>query len=228
MAKQSAEMVGLQGKYPGVTVEELHWGCIYCGDEVSLVNAGLVKAEWLPGKPDNPKVSLRVALVNGTMQVLPTRCVATREQEENLLSIARRNKTKYEVWKRFPAEEIDRRKRREKIEKLHEDKAKRIAEFPADHEAFRKRQLHYVGAILEALRRSFVEADGGYSFGQDLVIDFDIMAEQLLEMINDGRVYFSQEKRREAIARIESKALADYPRFASFMTTTLAVAKAAG
>lgn len=210
----------------------------YKGTESQLVEAGIVKSEWLPSLHGNARTSTRVGLVEGQMRLLPFGVMATRFQEENgLIHIFRAGKSTFRVQVRKTQEEIERRQEeeqretlRKEIEKYSKDKAKKIAELPADHKAYLRRELHMIKSMMSTIRTSLTSGfgyTGGYSFSPSLVVEFDILSDHLIQMVKEERIYFNQEKRQQEIAKIEDEFMAEHPQFSSFMKATLAIGKAA-
>jgi len=205
----------------GLTLDEHRWGRIYKGDETSLVAAGLVFSEWLPGKSGNPKLTLRVAPVNGSMQVLPSRSYASEKQREGMISIRRRGKSKYEVWICHSAEEQEKLEMLEKIKAAHEAKAERLAWLPANADEYRQNQIEHTSFFKKIIPVRL----GGYGFSDDFLSEFDNRIDDLIQAAQQAQVYFDPDERKEAIAEIERRVMEDYPEVCFSMTPSLKLVK---
>lgn len=91
----------------GVTVEELYWVRIFKGSEASLVEAGLVESEWLPGKPGSNKGSITVVFEDGKARLLVGKGRGTKRGD--YINIMRTGKDRYWVSKRRSHAEIESR-----------------------------------------------------------------------------------------------------------------------
>lgn len=84
------------------------WGLIVTGTAESLVAAGIVRHEWLPGYPGNNKTSLTVILDEAT----PRLTTGTRScHGSGTLNLSRRNSREFDV--RVPWSEADESRQRE-------------------------------------------------------------------------------------------------------------------
>jgi hypothetical protein len=118
-------------------MEETEWGKYYRGTEAALVASGLIKPEWFPGKPGNPKTSCYIVMLDGEMKVVHYTSMGTRLLEDI-------TKIKlYKVGKRFAAhihfskEEQEQKYLRNEIERLHADKQKALNDAPKNIGQFR-------------------------------------------------------------------------------------------
>lgn len=111
-------------------VEEYQWGKYYRGTEAAFIASGLMKPEWFPGKPGNPKSSCCIGMLDGEMKILPYGAIAHRRRKE-LTSIKL-----WKVGKQFAAyvpfseEEKERKEVKKRIEKLHAEKKQKLESAP--------------------------------------------------------------------------------------------------
>ena len=183
----------------------------------------MIKPEWLPGAPGNPKGTVNVGLINGEMKVLPADpSFPTTEQCDNGFILIRRSSKgrlavslfclKQEREKRVEAEGLERAK--ERTEEAYKKIDKNLSELPTNPGAFAKRQIHTLESFMSIIRGSLIEGcgySGGYSFQSDLIDEFDECAARLIKMTQDANIYFSQEKRQKEIADIRDRVLQQYP-----------------
>src|SRR4051794_28640651 len=84
------------------------YGNCYSGTASKLIEAGIAKAEWLPGQYGNAKTCTRVGLIDGEMRLLPFKAIAKNFQKKNgLIHIYKASKSTFTVDVRKPQEEID-------------------------------------------------------------------------------------------------------------------------
>lgn len=214
----------------GVTVQELYWGRIFRGDEAALVAAGLVQSEWLPGKPGSNKVSITVVFEDGKARLLVGKGRGTSRGD--YIKIMREGKDRYLVSKKYSHAEIESRDIQDKIREARDKEAKKMAELPANFNAYRAEILGVAEMFLDGIRIVATSPENsGYSFAHDFLAVFDIAAGQILGAIQTGKIDFDRAQRSAVIAKIhhnatEEKRKAD-PEFSAFLEATLASAKAA-
>jgi hypothetical protein len=210
-------------------VEEYEWGKYYRGTEAAFIASGLIKPGWFPGKPGNPKSSCHIGMLDGEIKILPYKSMENRLREE-LTTIKL-----WKVGKRFaayidwPKGEKERRSRMKEIEKAHQAKANGIACIPADHKEYVQKQVHSLTCRMSVMRTNLTRGfgySGGYYFSAELVAEFDIVADHLVQLLQEEPVHFNKGTRRREIAKIESEFIDKNPEFSAFMATTLAIGKA--
>lgn len=203
-------------------VEEYPWANEYRGTEAALVESGLIKPEWLPGKPGNTKGRVSIGLVNGEMRILPARTSPTTDQEDKgFITIRKTSKGRFEVWIYCLKRERERRKKVARlefkntmIEVARKEMGKGIAELPTNADEFLWRQLRHAECMISVTRKSFFDGygySGGYGFSSDFMDEFDVAMERSIQTIKDAHIHFDQEKRQKEITDIRDRVLAKYP-----------------
>lgn len=206
----------------GLKVTEYAWENEYRGTDAAFINAGLIKPEWLPGLPGNPKGRVMVGLVNGEMRILPAGPFPTDDQFNNgFIAIRRSSKgrlivsiycLKKEREKREEAGYLERKKRL--IEEVRKEIDKGVAELTTSPGAYVWRGSHTIRAFANGIRSSLTDSfgySGGYSFLVELIAEFDSTVARLNQMINDAPISFDEEKRQKEIVGIKNQVLAKYP-----------------
>ena len=207
----------------GLKVKEYSWENEYRGTDTAFIEAGMIKPEWFPGAPGNPKGTVNVGLINGEMRVLPADPSFPTDEQCNtgFIFIRRSSKgrlvvslfcLKQERAKRVEAE--DRERAKERTEEAYKKIDKNTSELPTNPDAFAKREIHSIESFMSVIRGSLIEGcgySGGYSFQADLIDEFDECAARLIKMTQEANIYFSQEKRQKEIADIKGRVLQQYP-----------------
>ena len=204
---------------------EYSWGNIYKGTEADLVAAGLLKTEWFPGKPGRAKTSSRIALKDGAMQPIPIGILA--DKEAGLISIRKYGKYKFEVWVHFTKDEREKRSQMEEIKKLHAEKQKELDSAPKNIEEFRVSKSESIEWFLRGMFDMFRRASNGYHYSRKVVEEASDLISDLMELAEEGQVYFDQQRQDYFLDDVEKKAQKAHPEFSAFMATTLAIGKAA-
>lgn len=211
----------------------------YKGTETQLVEAGLVKAEWLPGKNGNARTTTRVGLIEGEMRLLPFKVMATRFQEKNgLIHIWKYGKTQFQLQIGKTEEETERaiereneeRARqavREKVERIHAEKKRKLDAAPKRPEDFRESRTSILKSLLEGVFNLYRRADNGYHYSRDVIEQAHNLLCDLFELAEDGKVYLDPKRQQYFLDDLEEKAEKADPDFAAFMKATIAIGKAA-
>ncbi|PTR16974.1 hypothetical protein C8R31_101127 [Nitrosospira sp. Nsp2] len=215
------------------------WNC-YRGTEAELVEAGIVKAEWLPGLHGNAKTATRVGLIEGAMKLLPFGVMATRFQEENrLIRIFRASKSTFRVQVSTTPEEREReieqenaaRQReilRRDVERIHAEKQQVLDAFPKSSEQFSAKRYQILKEMLGPMfNHYFCRADGGYHYSREVIEKARDLVTDLLELAEEGQVYFDKQRYQYSLDDIKEKDIKAHPEFSAFMAATLAIGKAA-
>lgn len=212
------------------------YGNWYTGTGFELVEAGIIKLEWLPGINGNARTTTRVGLIDGNMELLPFGKMATEFQKENgLIHIYRRGKHKFEVavgaTKEEREQEIERENRetlRKDIEKQHAEKKKSWDALPKSKDEFSSKRSRLVKGLLEImLDYQFASADGGYHYSHEVIDKANDLMADLVALAGNGTVYFDKTRYQHELDDIEEKHVKANPEFSAFMATTLAIGKAA-
>lgn len=208
-------------------VEEYQWGKYYRGTEAAFIASGLMKPEWFPGKPGNPKSSCCIGMLDGEMKILPYGEIGHRRRKE-LTSIKL-----WKVGKQFAAyisfseEEKERKELKERIEKLHAEKKQKLESAPKNPDDFLRKNVSSLKHVLEMVLNSFRRADNGYHYSREVVEEASDLICDLYALAERGKVYFDPKRQKYFLDDIEEKAEKAHPEFSAFMKATLAVGKAA-
>jgi hypothetical protein len=208
----------------------------YVGTGFELVEAGIIKSEWLPGVNGNARTTTRIGLVDGELELLPFGKMATEFQKENgLIHIYRRGKHKFEVCvgrtKEERDQEIERENRetlRKSIERQHAEKKKSLDAIPKNEDEFLAERSRIIRALFGQLFHFyFCRADGGYHYSREVIDKARDLVTDLIELAEDGKVYFDKVRYQYSLDDIEERHVKANPEFSAFMAATLAIGKAA-
>jgi hypothetical protein len=208
----------------------------YVGTAFDLVEAGIIKSEWLPGVNGNAKTTTRVGLIDGETRVLPFGKMATRFQEESgLIHLYRRGKHKFEVCvgktKEEKEQEIERENRevlRKEIERRHAEKKKSLDALPKNKDEFLAERSRIIRDLFgQMFSFYFCRADGGYHYSREVIEKARDLITDLIELAEEGKVYFDKTRYQYALDDIEERHVKANPEFSAFMASTLAIGKAA-
>lgn len=211
----------------------------YLGTETELVEAGIVKSEWLPGLHGNALTTTRAGLIEGEMKLLPFGVLATRFQKENgLIHIWKRGKTKFEVQVAKTQEEVEReierqnaeREREElrgNVERIHAEKRRKLDAAPKSPKDFRESKASILKGFLEGTFNLYRRADNGYHYSMEVIEQAHYLICDLLELAEDGKVYFDKVRYQHSLDDIGERDVKAHPEFSAFMAATLAIGKAA-
>ncbi|SEM81602.1 hypothetical protein SAMN05216404_101232 [Nitrosospira multiformis] len=208
-------------------VDEYSWGKLYRGSEAEFVAAGLIKPGWFPGKPGNPKTSVRVGMLDGEMKVLPYLAVSESVRKKYTIKIFRSGKSRFEVWVRYSEEEQDRRDLNKRIEKLYAEKKRELDEAPKTTGDFLKSGSWKIKGFMEIVHSMFREDENGFHYAPEVVEEAQELIADLVSLAENGRVCFDPIRQKYFLDYIERKFEKENPEFSAFMKTTLAVGKAA-
>jgi hypothetical protein len=231
----NANSTAVSRKSTELHVEQFDWGTYYRGTEEAFVAAGLIKPEWFPGKPGNPKISVLVGVVDGEMKVIPYLSMSDRERRDrSSIRISKAGK-RFSAYIDHPHEELERieeegrRKRlRERIEKQHAEKKKELDDFPKSSEQFIAQRSHITKGMLEVIFNfNFCRAHGGYHYSREVIEKARDLISDLVELAEEGKVYFDKVRYQYAMDDIEEKHVKANPEFSAFMASTLAIGKVA-
>ncbi|SDA27045.1 hypothetical protein SAMN05216315_1324 [Nitrosospira sp. Nsp18] len=208
-------------------VEDCWWGKFYQGTQADLIGAGLVKLEWFPG-PGTAKTATRIAIVDGEMKVLPLGRMATREQQEKgLVKIFQASKNVFKVHIAYSREQIERENFKREIERQHADKKRALEAAAKSPGEFLHDQKRVIKGLLEVVFNHFRRADNGFHYSKEVIEQANDLICDLIELAEDGKVYFDQKRHQHFMDDVEEKAVKAHPEFSAFMAATLAIGKAA-
>lgn len=199
----------------------IDWCDTYTGTADALIEAGLVRADQLPGLPG----------VNKTMRTFaPDGREARKGQNFRRFPGARRIVKR---GQRFavqvtvgPDEQARRRERYEKslevkqqrwkFERASEKAQQHIDSLPKSHEAYRDDQATYLG-WLEGAAEAVLSTSGGFSFDADTADNVRVLVGAIRQAIAEGRTQFRQADLDAQVAEIHAKARSADPDFARFL-----------
>ena len=207
--------------------EEHHWGKFYRGTEASLVATGLVRPEWFPGKPGNPKHTVHLGMIDGMMKIMPYLSMPENERYEKTEIILRKEGSNFAASIHFSKEERERKSLRKEIEKLHSEKQKELDRAPKNIEEFRISKSESIEWFLRGMFDMFRRASNGYHYSRKVTEEASDLISDLMELAEEGQVYFDQQRQDYFLDDVEKKAQKSHPEFSAFMATTLAIGKAA-
>lgn len=208
-------------------VEEYDWGKYYRGTEAAFIASGLMKPEWFPGKPGNPKSSCCIGMLDGEMKILPYGAIAHRRRKE-LISIKLWKVGKqFAAYVHFSEEEKERKELKERIEKLHAEKKQKLESAPKTPGDFLKKKSRKIQDFMEDIHNLFRRAENGFHYAPEIVEEAQELMADLISLAANGRVCFDAVRQKYFLDDIERKAEKAHPEFSAFMKATLAVGKAA-
>lgn len=216
-------------------IGEYWWGKLYRGSEADFIASGLVKPEWLPGKPENPKHTAHLGLVDGSMKIIPYLSIPNSErQKKTAVSISKAGKRllvriHFSEEEQQRIEEEEKRQRlKEEIERQYAEKKKSLDALPKSSDEFLAERSRILRGLLGHLFNFyFCRADGGYHYSREVIEKARDLVTDLAELAEDGKVYFDKVRYQYALEDIEEKHVKANPEFSAFMATTLAIGKAA-
>jgi hypothetical protein len=216
-------------------IGEYWWGKLYRGSEADLIASGLVKPEWLPGKPGNPKHTAHLGLIDGSMKVIPYLSIPDSERrKKTAVSISKEGK-RFLVRIHFSEEEqqrieeeSQRQRLKEKIERQHAEKKKYLDDLPKSPDQFSAKRSRILNGMLGHLfNHYFCRADGGYHYSLEVIEKARDLITEIIEFAEEGKVYFDKVRYQYALDDIEESTVKAHPEFSAFMATTLAIGKVA-
>jgi hypothetical protein len=216
-------------------VEEYDWGKYYRGTEDAFVRAGLLKPEWLPGKPGNPKCSVLVGIVDGEMKVIPYLSISDRKRRDTSSIRISKAGNRFSVYIDHPQEQLERiekekeRKRlRESVERQHAEKKKSLDALPKSPAEFAAERSRLIRDIFgHFFNCYFCRANGGYHYSREVIDKARDLVSDLIELAEEGKVYFDKVRYQYALNDIEERYVKANPEFSAFMASTLAIGKVA-
>jgi hypothetical protein len=205
----------------------------YVGSGADLIAAGIVKPEQLPGQPGNGKIC--TTFYKGVRVMRRSRCPG----DEGYLRITRANEKsqRFTVRTGLSDEERDRRSaeqdRREdallSAEQLRiatEEAESDLANMPKSHQEYRRRSAISLMTSLRRFRDSEMGPSDyhGYRFHEETIEEFNVLADQLLSLLVDGRTEFDAGRHAKFVATVRADvAMADMP-LQEFISGTVAQA----
>lgn len=200
----------------GLTVERGHLGLwdTYSGTAEDLIAAGVVRLDQVPGQPGRPKT----AATYYAGEPIAKRGAPCDEQ---YLHIYRRSARRFDVIVGLSENEKQRRReskaRAEELRRSREVQAR--AEFelfcmPHTHEDYRSQAIK---ELRNAIKLFCTQQMGprewnGFRYDEDAIGDFNVAAEDLVEILEQGTTLFCKERHAARIAAIKGKtARADAP-----------------
>lgn len=221
----------IETPFDRLKVRDHCWGKSYRGDEADLVAAGLVKPEWLPGKPGNPKQTVHVGMMDGAMKVIPYLSMPDHERKKKTSMTIFKEGKKFRAYIDFTEEERDRIRVKEKMEKLQAEKREKLASAPKSPEEFLNDKKSFIRPVLKHILNHFRRADGGFHYSSQVAEEARDLILELIALAENGKVYFDQKRHQHFIDDVEKaaaeKAAEEFPEFSAFMAVTLAIGKAA-
>jgi hypothetical protein len=205
----------------GLELTEHEWENEYRGTEAAFIKSGIIKPDWIPGRPGNAKKRVKVGIVDGSMRVLPPRSLATDYQwSHGYICITKSSKGSLIVSVNCLEQEVERReaignveRKKKTIENARKGIHKSIAELPTNPGEYVRGILRTTRAFTNTIRIDLSEGfgySGGYGFPGELIAEFDSLVARLNQIVSDTPINFNQEKRQKEIARIKKKALAGH------------------
>jgi hypothetical protein len=207
------------------------YGRSYFGTEADLVAAGLIKPEWFPGKPGNPKHTVHVGVIDGAMRVIPYLSVPDSvRREKSAITIFKQGK-KFRVCIDYTDEERARMEVKKKMEKLQAEKREKLESAPKNPEEFLNDRTGFIKPVLEQILNQFRRAKGGFHYSSHVAEEARDLILDLIALAENGKVYFDPKRHRYFLDDVDKaaaqKAEKEFPEFSAFMAATLAIGKAA-
>lgn len=215
-------------------VEEFDRGKFYRGTEAAFIASGLIKPDWFPGRPGNPKSSCHIGILDGEMKVLPYKSVKSRLRKEltsiRLWKVGKR----FAAYIDFPKEEVTRREEeeerqrlRKKVEEMHAEKKRELDAAPKSPHEFLDERKERIEYELEGVLNLFRRAVCGYHYSSKAVEEAQDLISRLNFLAEHSQAFFDKGRHQNFMGDVDRKAIKAHPEFSAFMATTLAIGKAA-
>jgi hypothetical protein len=197
---------------PGVSKREGLWGDVFTGTAESLISAGLVRRDQLPGQPGMRKVTVTI-LADGSLPKGAPTANCPEADEPGAIRISRKTKTLYEVCIRVSDEEEQRRRdeysradrewearmmslprpaplcRTSQELKEIEAAKKLVASWPKTSEAFRKSATDTADFWLGMLEGKLFDGEsGGWRYNDATAHKIERLVDQIIGLIKTGAI----------------------------------------
>lgn len=201
---------------PSVKKEEFTWGDLYTGTALSLVAAGLVRYDQLPGQPGMRKTKVTI-LPDGSLPTGAPTANCREAHEPGAISIYKKSKTVFEVQVIVDhAEQARRRDEHSRAEREWEARMKSLprpeplcctsakreevraaeelmASWHKSAYAFRESALDSADLVLGMLEAKLLDGvNGGWRFNDDTARKIEHSIDQLIRLVRTGAIVMDQ------------------------------------